>query len=157
MADKTKKENSKIETLYDWISVDLQGVKEELMVELKLSAAQIASMYDSMKNNSEESTSAIAQEIRYSYKQNQNIYDGMAALIRSEVAQKLDSMDEKMAFLERLGYRTRFLLSTQERPKPIVLWHNTWARILSWLNLRDRPQRKTTGNSRPLDLWILMI
>ena len=102
MADKTKKENSKIETLYDWISVDLQGVKEELMVELKLSAAQIASMYDSMKNNSEESTSAIAQEIRYSYKQNQNIYDGMAALIRSEVAQKLDSMDEKMAFLERL-------------------------------------------------------
>ncbi len=102
MADKIKKDNSKIEALYDWISVDLQGVKEELMVELKLSAAQIASMYDSIKSNSEESTSAIAQEIRYSYKQNQNIYDGMAALMKSEVAQKLDSMDEKLASLERL-------------------------------------------------------
>jgi len=102
MADKIKKDNSKIEALYDWISVDLQGVKEELMVELKLSAAQIASMYDSIKSNSEDSTSAIAQEIRYSYKQNQNIYDGMAALMKTEVAQKLDSMDEKLASLERL-------------------------------------------------------
>ncbi len=102
MADNKKNGNSSNEALYQWISYDLQNIKGELMNELKLSSAQIASLYGSMKNDKDQSASAIAQEIRYSYKQNQNIYDGLSASIKNDVAERLNAMDEKMAALEKL-------------------------------------------------------
>ena len=102
MADKNKKDNSKIDALYQWISYDLQSVKGELMGELKVSSAQIASMYESIKSASDSSSGAIAQEIRYSYKQNQNIYEGIATLVKTEVAERLNAMDEKLTSLEKL-------------------------------------------------------
>ena len=102
MADKNKNENSKIDALYQWISYDLQNIKSELMTELKISSAQIASMYESIKDDNGDATGAIAQEIRYSYKQNQNIYEGIASLIKTEVAERLNSMDEKLTSLEQL-------------------------------------------------------
>ena len=102
MADKNKKGNPKNEDLYQWISGDLQGMKDALIAELKASAIQAVSMYESVKNANATASGAIAQEIRYSYKQNQNIYEGIASLMKSDVAERLNAMDEKMASLEKL-------------------------------------------------------
>ena len=102
MADKNKKGNPKGEELYQWISGDLQGVKNALIAELKVSAAQVASMYENVKTANAAASGAIAQEIRYGYKQNQNIYEGVASLVKSEVAERLNAMDEKMTSLQQL-------------------------------------------------------
>ncbi len=102
MAEKKKDDYSRTDALYQWISYDLQNIRAELLNELKLSSAQIASLYGSITNGSGDSTMAIAQEIRYSYKQNQNIYDGLSAILKGEVAERLAAMDEKVANLDQL-------------------------------------------------------
>lgn len=101
MADKNKKNNN-FEALYQWVSFDLQHMRGELMNELKISSAQIASMYERISSESNGGIAAISQEIRYSYKQNQNIYEGMASLVKTEIAERLNSMDEKLTSLEKL-------------------------------------------------------
>lgn len=101
MADKNKKSNN-FEALYQWVSYDLQRIRGELMNELKLSSAQIASMYERISTESNGGIAAVAQEIRYSYKQNQNIYEGMASLVKTEIAERLNAMDEKLTSLEKL-------------------------------------------------------
>ncbi len=102
MADKVKVENSKIDALYQWLAGDLKTAKMELMNELKMSSAQIGALYKGMKEDKEASSQAIGQEIRFSYKQNQNIYEGIKTLLEKEVAERLDSVDEKLSDLEKL-------------------------------------------------------
>ena len=100
-ANKQKPEAvSKIDALYSWLSYDLQKMKGELLKELKYSSVQFGSLYQEIKNDREQSSKAIAQEIRYSYKQNQTIYDGLAEMITVKVGQRLDSMDEKCSSIE---------------------------------------------------------
>lgn len=102
MADRKQLEASKIDALYSWISYDLQKIKGELLNELKLSSMQVGSLYQDLKNEKDKSTQAIAQEIRFSYKQNQTIYDGLAEMLTDEVAKRLNSMDEKVSSLEQV-------------------------------------------------------
>ncbi len=102
MADKMRSDNSRIDTLYQWIAYDLQKMKEELMNELKISSVQMGSLYGSIKGDKDAASAAIAQEIRYGYKQNQNIYDGLSAAIKNDIAEKLNAMEEKLAALEQL-------------------------------------------------------
>lgn len=101
MADK-KMDASKIDSLYSWISYDLQKLKEELMREMKYSSVQFGSLYKEMQSDKEKSAQAISQEIRYSYKQNQTIYDGLASLFSKEVGEKLKEIDEKVSALENV-------------------------------------------------------
>ena len=102
MADRKQLEASKIDALYSWISYDLQKMKGELMNEMKYSSVQLGSLYQEMKSDKEKSSQAISQEIRYSYKQNQTIYDGLAAMLTKEVGERLNSMDEKISSLEEM-------------------------------------------------------
>ena len=102
MADKMKKSNLKKDEMYQMISLELQKFKGELVSEIKVSAMQIASMYEGVKASNASSASAIAQEIRYGYKQNQNIYEGIAKLVKTEVSDKLGSMDNKVESLEKI-------------------------------------------------------
>ena len=102
MADRKQLEASKIDALYSWISYDLQKIKGELLNELKLSSMQVGSLYQDLKSEKDKSTQAIAQEIRFSYKQNQTIYDGLAEMLTDEVAKRLNSMDEKVSSLEQV-------------------------------------------------------
>ncbi len=102
MADNKKIDGSKIDALYQWISYDLQKVREELMNELKLSSAQIGYLYKGIRGDKESAAVALENEIRYSYKQNQNIYEGLANLLKNEVAEKINAIDEKTASLEQL-------------------------------------------------------
>ena len=89
MAEKIKKVNPKKDDLYQVLSNDLKTMKDDLVTEVKVSAAQVASMYKGVKDASASSASALAQEVRYGYKQNQNIYEGIATLVKAEVAAKI--------------------------------------------------------------------
>ncbi len=102
MADKKQVEASKIDALYSWISYDLQKAKGDLLNELKLSSMQSGALYQELKSEKDKSAQAIAQEIRFSYKQNQTIYDGLTELLTDEVAKRLNSMDEKISSLAQI-------------------------------------------------------
>ena len=92
MADRKQMDATKIDALYSWISYDLQKLKGELLNELKYSAVQVSALHKELKNSEEknattsaQSAQAISQEIRYSYKQNQTIYDGLATMFNDEL------------------------------------------------------------------------
>lgn len=102
---------SKIDALYSWLSYDLQRMKTELMNEMKYSSAQVGSLYNEMKSGKDESALAIAQEIRFSYKQNQTIYDGLASMLTTEVGERLNSMDEKVSSIEQVRALNEELLA----------------------------------------------
>ena len=101
MADK-KQNNSKNDALYQWISYDLQRMKAEIMKEMKISSIQLGALYDRVKADKDDSSQAIAQEIRYSYKQNQNIYDGISAMVKGEISEKLNALQEKLQAIDKL-------------------------------------------------------
>ncbi len=93
---------SKIDALYSWLSYDLQRMRKELINELKIASVQTSSLYQELKADKNASAQAITQEIRYSYKQNQTIYDGLASMLTDDVAEKINSLNEKYALLEEL-------------------------------------------------------
>ncbi len=96
MAKQPEKNQDKIDVLYQWLSYELQQAKDTLLTELKMSSAQIGSLYGELKSEHEQSSKAVSQEIRYSYKQNQTIYDGLSAMLTKEVGERLNSVDEKL-------------------------------------------------------------
>ena len=100
MADRKQMETSKIDALYSFLSRDLQRMKAELMNEMRMSSVQMSAVYKEMQSDKDKSSQAISQEIRYSYKQNQTIYDGLTALLTEDVASRLNAMDEKNASME---------------------------------------------------------
>ena len=112
MADRKQTEVSKIDALYNWLSYDLQRMKGELLKELKYSSVQVGSLYQEIKSDEKSTAQAITQEIRYSYKQNQNIYDGLATML-AKVDEKISSVEEIRALNERLEK----LLSEEVSPK----------------------------------------
>ena len=91
---------SKIDALYSWLSYDIQKMKSEIMGELKYSSIQVTSLCQEMKSDKDNSTKAIAQEIRYSYKQNQTIYDGLSEMLSKEVGEGLTDINAKIAEIE---------------------------------------------------------
>ena len=93
---------SKIDALYSWLSYDLQRMRKELINELKIASVQTSSLYQELKADKNTSAQAITQEIRYSYKQNQTIYDGLASMLTKDVGAKISSLEEKYALLEEL-------------------------------------------------------
>lgn len=112
--------SSKIDALYSWLSYDLQRMREDLLKELKYSSVQMGSLYQEMNKDKEGSARAITQEIRFSYKQNQIIYDGLAKMLTEDVGGKIESMDAKFtAFQEvrELNDRLYALVSNTVMPK----------------------------------------
>lgn len=102
MAKPEKTQPDKFDALYQWLSYEVQQARDALMTEVRMSSAQIGSLYNELKNDSEQTSATVAQEIRYSYKQNQTIYDGLASMLTKEVGERLNSMDEKLSALEQL-------------------------------------------------------
>ncbi len=96
MAKQPEKNQDKIDVLYQWLSYELQQARDTLLTELKMSSAQIGSLYGELKSENEQSSKAVSQEIRYSYKQNQTIYDGLSSMLTKEVGERLNSVDEKL-------------------------------------------------------------
>ena len=103
MADKNQQqvvapkqaESSKVDALYSWLSYDLQKLKKELLSEVKATSAQ----------TSESATNAskmVTQEIKYSYIQNQTIYDGLAELISGDVEERKKTMEELKSAIDEI-------------------------------------------------------
>ncbi|MBR2022885.1 MAG: hypothetical protein IJ996_00010 [Clostridia bacterium] len=103
MADKNQQqvatpkqpEASKVDALYSWLSYDLQKLKKELLNEVKTASSQ----------TSESATNAskmVTQEIKYSYIQNQTIYDGLAELISGDVEERKKAMEELKATIDEI-------------------------------------------------------
>ena len=100
--------------------VDLQAVYENLYYEIQVlkniiethQAAenqsnnyvgmQIAALNKDLEVRMQKTMSAVAQEIRFSYKQNQTIYDGLSKSISSDVLGKLQVLENLLASLEQL-------------------------------------------------------
>ncbi len=96
MAKQPEKNQDKIDVLYQWLSYELQQARDTLLTEVKLASAQIGSLYGELRSENEQTTKAVSQEIRYSYKQNQTIYDGLSSMLTKEVGERLNSVDEKL-------------------------------------------------------------
>ncbi len=96
-----KNENSKIDVSYKALAEELQLMKSALMNEMKYSSAQVQALYQELASGNPAS-SALEQEIRYGYKQSQNIYEGLSAMMQEEVVKKIEAIDDKMTALEQL-------------------------------------------------------
>lgn len=101
MADKRKFAKAqptveqKIDLLYQWLNKSLDATRDSIIREVKYSSMQMGAVSQEMKAEKDKSSQALAQEIRYSYKQNQTIYDGLASMLTKEVGERLNSLDEK--------------------------------------------------------------
>ena len=97
---------SKIDALYSWLSYDLQRIKGELLKELQYSSVQVGSLYQELKNDQAASARAITQEIRFGYKQNQNIYDGLSTMITEKLgdtsAEKSEEKEETFSAIDQI-------------------------------------------------------
>ena len=127
MADKKQMDTSKIDALYSWISYDLQKMKGELLSEMKYSSVQVGALHKELKSSEEknaavasQSAQAISQEIRYSYKQNQTIYDGLATMLTQEVGARLASMDERVASMDDIKALVNDALTSLDEVKASV-------------------------------------
>ncbi len=103
---KTEKKSNQVNLLgvYEYLSRELQQARDVLMTEVRMASAQISSLHGDLKASGDKSSTAISQEIRFSYKQNQTIYDGLASMLTKEVAERLNSMEEMLASLEKIQF-----------------------------------------------------
>ena len=99
-----KRKNNQVDLLgvYQYLSRELQQTRDALMMEVRMASAQIGSLHGDLKDVHDKSTTAVAQEIRFSYKQNQTIYDGLASMLTKEVGERLNSIEEMLTSLNNL-------------------------------------------------------
>jgi len=100
---------TKIDALYNWLTYDLQSLKKELLNELKYSSMQAGALYKTMQDEAQKQTKDTAssvqlmvQELKYGYKQNQSIYEGLSQVLSDDVIAKLDTAEGKLALLEEV-------------------------------------------------------
>ena len=112
--------------------VDLQAVYENLYYEIQVlkniiekhQAAenqsnnyvgmQIAALNKDLEARMQKTMSAVAQEIRFSYKQNQTIYDGLSKSISGDVLGKLQVLENLLASLGQLQAIARGIEEVKE-------------------------------------------
>ena len=94
---------------------------------MKYSSVQVGALHKELKSSEEknaavasQSAQAISQEIRYSYKQNQTIYDGLATMLTQEVGARLASMDERVASMDDIKALVNDALTSLDEVKASV-------------------------------------
>lgn len=95
-------DRKQLEILYQSIARDLLKVKGELLNEVKFSSAQVGAMCEMIKDDKNGANAALAQELRYSYKQNQSIYQGVADMVSNDIGAKLAEINEKIATVQQV-------------------------------------------------------
>ncbi len=100
---------TKIDALYNWLTYDLQSLKKELLNELKYSSMQSGALYKTMQEEAQKQTKDTAssvqlmvQELKYGYKQNQSIYEGLSQVLSDDVIAKLDTAEGKLSLLAEI-------------------------------------------------------
>ncbi len=101
---KTVKKSNQVDLLgvYEYLRDQLEATKNTLMTEVRMASAQISSLHGDLKASNDKATMAVSQEIRFSYKQNQTIYDGLASMLTKEVGERLNSVEAMLTALEKL-------------------------------------------------------
>ena len=101
---KTVKKTNQVDLLgvYEYLRDQLEATKNVLMNEVRMASAQISSLHGDLKASNDKATMAVSQEIRFSYKQNQTIYDGLASMLTKEVGERLNSVEAMLTALEKL-------------------------------------------------------
>lgn len=95
-------DRKQLEILYQSIARDLLKVKGELLNEVKFSSAQVGALCETIKDDKNGANAALAQELRYSYKQNQSIYQGVADMVSNDIGAKLAEINEKIATIQQV-------------------------------------------------------
>ncbi len=99
-----------VEGLYQSVQSDLQKVKKEILTELKYSAQQNSSLYDTMQEDAaaasesaaSKSADMIASEMKYVYRQNQAIYEDLSGILTDDVLTRVQAVEDKLAALEEI-------------------------------------------------------
>mgnify|MGYP003308571911 CR=1 FL=1 len=99
---KIEKTQDKLDAVYQWLVIELQKARDTLLSELRMSSAQIGALHSELKNESAQTSAVVAQELRFTYRQNQTIYDGLASILTQEVGQKLNELNDRLALLDQL-------------------------------------------------------
>ncbi|MBR2321393.1 MAG: hypothetical protein IKA57_04590 [Clostridia bacterium] len=101
---KSEKKSNQVDLLgvYEYLRDQLEAAKNTLVTEVRMASAQISSLHGDLKSSSDKATMAVSQEIRFSYKQNQTIYDGLASMLTKEVGERLNSVEAMLTALEKL-------------------------------------------------------
>ncbi|MFQ7076854.1 MAG: hypothetical protein ACLRSW_02340 [Christensenellaceae bacterium] len=96
-----------IEGLYNGIAYDLQKMKKELMNELKYSAMQSSSVYQSIQKETSsavetnaQTAQSVVRELKYGYQQNQMIFESLSSILKEDAC-ALETMEGKAELLER--------------------------------------------------------
>ena len=97
-----RKDQGSLSGVVEYIERELDKLKSELKMELQLASAQIGGLHGELTASHDKSASTIAKEIRFSYLQNQTIYDGLASMLTKEVGERLNSMEEMLTALGKL-------------------------------------------------------
>lgn len=95
-------DRKQLEILYQSIARDLLKLKGELLNEVKFSSAQVGALCETIKDDKNGANAALAQELRYSYKQNQSIYQGVADMVSNDIGAKLNEINEKLATVQQV-------------------------------------------------------
>ena len=101
---KSEKKSNQVDLLgvYEYLRDQLEAAKNTLMTEVRMASAQISSLHGDLKASNDKATMAVSQEIRFSYKQNQTIYDGLASMLTKEVGERLNSVEAMLTALEKI-------------------------------------------------------
>ena len=92
----------KQDMLYQALTREIDILKNDLLNEMRSSAAHVESLCESVKTGNSESCELITKEIRYGYKQNENIYNGVESILKDELDTKLSAVEEKIAGIDQL-------------------------------------------------------
>ena len=95
-------DRKQLEILYQSIARDLLKLKGELLNEVKFSSAQVGALCETIKDDKNGANAALAQELRYSYKQNQSIYQGVADMVSNDIGAKIAEINEKIATVQQV-------------------------------------------------------
>ncbi len=93
----------KFNSLDAWLKNFLQNQFKGLTESMDTSNKQMQGLYMGLQQDKNASSLAVENEIRYGYKQNQNIYEGLTSFLKNDLAAKISSMEEKVSSLENVA------------------------------------------------------
>ena len=102
-----------LQGVYEYLSYEIQALKTEISESFKMHQTaenqsnnylgmQVTALNKELEERLKKTMTAVSQEIRFSYKQNQTIYDGLSKSISKDIVEKLQAMEEQLAALEQL-------------------------------------------------------
>ena len=91
-----------IQRLEDVITKQFEAHQQSETMSNNLIGMQISALNGELESRLKKTMTAVSQEIRFSYKQNQTIYDSLSKTISKDLVEKLQAIETMLAALEQL-------------------------------------------------------